>query len=140
MEKISELEVKIENQIVRILEEKEYVDFLIGRNGDFDICVASVVKKVIEKYGFRNASLILILPYKTMEYLNNKEMFEQYYDYVEISDDAHDVFPKRAFQARNREMVNRADLVVCYVAHNEGGAYKAIKYALAQNKQVINLY
>ena len=36
-------------------------------------------------------------------------------------------------------MVDRADLIVCYIEHNEGGAYKTIKYASEQNKPIINL-
>ena len=42
-------------------------------------------------------------------------------------------------QIRNREMVDRADLVICYIEHKEGGAYKTIKYASEQNKPIINL-
>ena len=36
-------------------------------------------------------------------------------------------------------MVDRADLVICYIEHNEGGAYKTVKYASEQNKPIINL-
>ena len=36
-------------------------------------------------------------------------------------------------------MVDRADMVICYVEHTEGGAYKTMKYALDVNKLVINL-
>lgn len=36
-------------------------------------------------------------------------------------------------------MADRADLVICYIEHNEGGAYKTVKYASEQNKPIINL-
>ena len=42
-------------------------------------------------------------------------------------------------QIRNREMVDRADLVICYIQHKEGGAYKTVQYALMMGKTVINL-
>ncbi len=42
-------------------------------------------------------------------------------------------------QIRNREMVDRADLIICYIEHNEGGAYKTVQYALMMGKTVINL-
>ncbi len=42
-------------------------------------------------------------------------------------------------QIRNREMVDRADLVICYIEHKEGGAYKTVQYALMMGKTVINL-
>lgn len=36
-------------------------------------------------------------------------------------------------------MVDRADLIICYVKENEGGAYSTIKYAKKQRKIIINL-
>lgn len=42
-------------------------------------------------------------------------------------------------QIRNREMVDRADLVICYIEHKEGGAYKTVQYALMMGKTVIYL-
>lgn len=82
---------------------------------------------------------MLVLPYPTAEYLGNKKHYHKYYSDIEISFAASNAHPKSAIQIRNREMVDRADLVICYVEHNEGGAYKTMKYALKQNKQVINL-
>lgn len=81
----------------------------------------------------------MVLPYLTAEYLNNKEYYHKYYSDIEISYVASNSHPKSAIEIRNREMVNRADLIICYVQNNKGGAYKAMKYALKQNKQVINL-
>lgn len=39
----------------------------------------------------------------------------------------------------NREMVDRADLVICYVEGNHGGAWQTVKYAMEQKKEVLNL-
>lgn len=36
-------------------------------------------------------------------------------------------------------MVDRADLIVCYIEHNEGGAYQTVQYAKKQDKKIINL-
>ena len=80
-----------------------------------------------------------MLPYPTAEYRNNQNYFEDYYDSIEISYAASKAHPKSAMQIRNRQMVDRADLVICYVEHTEGGAYKTIKYALSVNKPIINL-
>lgn len=128
----------IEKQVEKLIEEKEYVDFLVGRNGDFDILVASSIKRTRERIYSKNSSLILILPYKTAEYLNNQADFESFYDYVEIFD--NDVFPKKAIQARNKEMVDRAEIVICYVERADGGAFQTMNYAKKRGKTVINLY
>ena len=47
--------------------------------------------------------------------------------------------PKAAMQLRNREMVDRSDLVVCYIEHNSGGAFQTVQYAKKKNKEIVNL-
>ena len=36
-------------------------------------------------------------------------------------------------------MIDRSDLIVCYIDHNSGGAYQSVQYALKQGKEVTNL-
>jgi hypothetical protein len=36
-------------------------------------------------------------------------------------------------------MVDRADMIICYVKKNEGGAYQTIQYAKRIGKTIINL-
>ena len=134
--KVEEL---LEEQIRKLINEKEYVDFLVGRNGEFDQCVSSTVLRVRKKFRDDNSSLVLMLPYPTAEYIKNKNYFEDYYSDIEISYAASKAHPKSAIQIRNREMVDRADLIICYIEHNEGGAYKTVQYALMMGKTVINL-
>ena len=58
--------------------------------------------------------LILILPYVTAEYEKNEEYFHQYYDDVEICYEASCSHYKAAITIRNKYMVDRSDLVICY--------------------------
>ena len=134
--KVEEL---LEEQIRKLINEKEYVDFVVGRNGEFDQCVSSTVLRVRKNVRDDNSALVLMLPYPTAEYLNNEEYFHDYYTDVEISYPASMAHPKSAIQIRNREMVDRADLVICYIEHNVGGAWQTIQYAIRQGKTVINL-
>lgn len=134
--KVEEL---LEEQIRKLINEKEYVDFVVGRNGEFDQCVSSTVLRVRKYVRDDNSALVLMLPYPTAEYLNNEEYFHDYYTDVEISYSASVAHPKSAIQIRNREMVDRADLVIYYVEHNEGGAWQTVQYAIRQGKTVINL-
>ena len=46
---------------------------------------------------------------------------------------------KGAYQTRNREMVDRADLIVFCIQHESGGAWQTMKYARKQNIPYINL-
>ena len=134
--KVEEL---LEEQIRRLINEKEYVDFVVGRNGEFDQCVSSTVLRVRKNVRDDNSALVLVLPYVTAEYLNNKEYFHDYYTDVEISYSASMAHPKSAIQIRNREMVDRADLVICYIENKEGGAWQTLKYAMEKEKNIINL-
>ena len=113
--------------------------FLVGRNGEFDQCVSFSVLRVRKNHRDDNSALVLALPYPTAEYVNNKESFHQYYTDVEISYAASMVHPKSAIQIRNREMVDRADLIICYIEHKKGGAWQAVQYAMTRGKVVINL-
>ena len=133
------VESMIEKLVKKLIAEKCYVDFLVGRNGEFDQCASSSILRVQKNIRDDNSSLVLILPYPTAEYLNNEKYFHEYYTDVEISQTASMAHPKSAIKIRNKEMVDRADLIICYVEHNNGGAYQTMKYALNCNKPVINL-
>lgn len=93
--KVEEL---LEEQIRRLIDENEYVDFLVGRNGEFDQCVSSAVLRVRKTARHDNSALVLVLPYATAEYLNNEEYFHDYYTDVEISYEASVAHPKSAIQ------------------------------------------
>ena len=134
--KVEEL---LEDQIIKLIKEKEYVDFLVGRNGEFDQCVSSTVLRVQKNVRDDNSALVLVLPYATSEYLNNEESFHEYYTDVEISYAASVAHPKSAIQIRNREMVDRSDFIICYIEEKHGGAYRTIQYAKKQRKSIINL-
>lgn len=134
--KVEEL---LETEIRKLINEKEYIEFLVGRNGDFDRCASSAILRVRKNVRADNSALVLMLPYATAEYLNNEEYFNGYYTDVEISYKASIAHPKAAIQIRNREMVNRADLIICYVEENSDGAYKIVQYAEKVSKTIINL-
>lgn len=139
IENYSMAEKKLEKIIRELLEHKEYVDFLVGRNGEFDQIVASTVHRVKKAVDRENSSLILVLPYLTSEFINNRESFESYYDDIEVSAGAETKHFKAAIQVRNREMVDRSDLVIYFVQRKSGGAYQTIQYASRQGKECISL-
>ncbi len=132
-------DILLEKQIKCLLQEKEYIEFLVGRNGEFDQCATSAVRKIKRIYRNDNSSLILVLPYPTREYLNNKSCFKNYYDEIYFPYPAINAHPKSAILIRNKEMIDRADLVICFVKNLFGGAYKTIEYAKKQGKTIINL-
>ncbi len=129
----------LEKIILNLIDDNEYVNFLIGRNGEFDQCVSSVIRRLQKNHRDDNNAFTLVLPYPTAEYMNNKECFDNYYNDVEIFYKASKPHPKSAIQKRNCEMVERADLIICYIKENTGGAVKTVRYAHKKNKTVINI-
>lgn len=130
----------LENKLIPIIKElimtKKFVNFLIGRNGEFDEYAASVIKRVQRDAGKEKSEITLVIPYSVA----NLEYYEKYYDSILIPDKVYGAHPKSAIELKNRWMVEVSDLVIVYVERESGGAYKAMKYAEKCNKNIINLY
>ena len=130
---------EIEEKLVPILKEliltKEYVEFYIGRNGEFDEFVASVIKRVQKQLDRGNSVLILTLQYTVKDI----EYYSDYYDEVIIPDAIGKAHPKAAITLRNRWMAEICALAICYIEQEEGGAYSAVEYAKKLNKRVVNI-
>lgn len=134
-----EVEEQLYDIVLHLLESKEYVEFLVGRNGEFDQLVSSTVRRVKRNYRDDNSALVLVLPYLSAEYEKNEEAFQEYYDEVGICQSSSAAHFKAAMQVPNREMVDRSDLVVCCIEHNSGGAFQTVQYAKKKNKEIVNL-
>jgi len=133
------LEEALEEVICRLLWEKKYVEFLVGRDGDFDLLVASTVRRCKRNVRDDNSALVWVLPYPTAELRDNEEAFRNYYDEIEICDASAEKHFKAAIQARNRSMVDRSNLVVFCVERASGGAYQTLQYAKKKDIPIINL-
>ncbi|MGN1479272.1 MAG: hypothetical protein ACI4XH_05845, partial [Acutalibacteraceae bacterium] len=73
------IERKLEEIVLNFIASNEYVEFLIGRDGEFDQLVSSTVRRCKRTARDDNADLVLVLPYMTAEYRNNIQSFSSYY-------------------------------------------------------------
>ena len=121
-----------------LLQNKAYVEFLVGRNGDFDQLVSSAIRRCKRGIRDNNSAHVWVLPYVTADFRAYEDDYRAYYDEIEVYGTGGGHY-KAAFQARNRNMVDRSDLVVFFVERNEGGAYQTLRYAMQQGKHYINL-
>ena len=129
-------EQMLDKKINALLDQHEYLRFLIGRNGEFDELAASVIKRAQRTRGAYRCEINLVLPYRVADV----EFYDEYYDSVFIPDEMPPtVHPKRAISMRNRIMIERSNEVVFYVTKDFGGAYEAYKYATKLGKRVVNL-
>ena len=136
---VLEIENRLEQLIRTLLSEHEYVEFLVGRDGEFDQLVSSAIRRCKREYRSDNSSHIWVLPYLTAEYRDNEGSFRDYYDEIEVCEAAAGGHYKNAHQTRNRAMVDRSDLVVFCIQHERGGAWQTMKYTKKQGKPCINL-
>ena len=85
---------KIERRLYTILQElikqRLYVEFLLGRNGDFDTLAASVIKQVQTEMGKENVTMTLVLPY----IYKDIEAWEHCYDHIMIPEAVERTHPK----------------------------------------------
>ena len=130
---LDDLLFPIVSELVRA---KEYVNFIIGRNGEFDEYAASVIKRAQKTLGKENSEITLVLPYAVAK----MEYYEKYYDSFIIPENLCGVYPKSAIRLKNQWMVERSDLVIVYVERGAGGAYEAKKYADKLKKNIINIF
>ena len=86
-----------------------------------------------------SCSLILVLPYENKSVEQNRNIFLNLYDEIEICSASADAYYKSAFQIRNQNMIDRSALVLCCIEHESGGAYQAVLYAGRQQCGIINL-
>ncbi len=131
-----DLQKKLAPIIKELLQTKEYVAFLIGRNGEFDEFGASVIKELKKDFGKENSELNLILPYTVADL----EYYDKYYDNIIIPETVNGRHYKSAITLRNRWMVEQSDLVIVYIECDSGGAHTAMNYAEKLNKKIINVF
>lgn len=137
MEQMCGVEDKIENLLGELLRSKPYVECLIGRDGEFDILAASVIRRLDKRLGRGNCSMVWVQPYAKCR--KDEEFLCAYYDEIEVCESSARAHPKAAFRIRNEEMIRRADMVVVYVTHEGGGAYRALQYAQKLGKIIVRL-
>ena len=115
----------------------EPCELYFGGYGRFDSFAALCGRKYKEEHP--NTRLIFITPYITLKYQKNQLEYVRH-RYDDIVYPALERVPLRfAISHRNRWMAESADLVICYVSHTWGGAYKACLHAKKKGKEIINL-
>jgi len=102
--------------------------FYLGGYGQFDALAAAAVRKQKERY--LEIRSVLVLPYLDRSF-DASAYDETVYPPLEN-------VPKRyAISRRNEYMIDRSDVVIAYVTHSFGGAYKTLCYAQRKQKRII---
>ncbi len=118
-------EKKLIEIISNLLITKEFLEFYVGDNGDFDILATAVIRQLRKQYGTQNSALNLVLSYKKA----NMKLYEEQFDSIIIPAEVQGVHYKKAITVKNRWIMQKSDFVICYIKRKSGGAYSAVKYA-----------
>lgn len=113
--------------------------FYIGGMGDFDRLCATAVWQLKTLYPQKDIHLILVLPYRTKQLQHDQAYLYTQYDDIIIPVELLAVHPKAAILKRNFWMIDQSDILLSYVLHNWGGAYKSKQYAQKKNISIIEL-
>ncbi len=134
----NDLYEKVSETIFERATHSETVSFYCGGYGEFDQLCARVSRSVKETKP--NSEVVFITPYITESQQKNLRdlLKSNLYDAI-IYPPLENVPLKFAISKRNEWMVNQADLIIAYVTHTHGGAYKTLEYARRKKKQIINL-
>ena len=108
-------------------------EIFLGGYGNFDNFALHCAKKFKEMHP--NTKLICITPY-----LKNAKMDleKATFDSI-IYPNLEHVPPRYAISHRNKWMIEQADIVICYVSHQYGGAYAMYTDAKRKGKRIYNL-
>lgn len=123
----------IRQKIMEIYEKYPDTVFCVGNQGRFDALVLSVFKDMLRE-GMEPDFCVVLAYHPDMG--NAPDVAAEYTMYPE----GVERVPRRfAISWRNRWMVKRSDVVICYVRHWTGGAAKFVEMAEKKNLRIIFL-
>ena len=124
---------ELDTVLSMLLEKHEYIEFYVGKNGEFDELAASAVRRLKSEWS-AFCSLTLVLPYE----IANLDLIEKSYDEVIMPND-YKCHYKAAIEKRNRWLAENCDLMIGYIKRASGGAYKCFSYARERGVLLINI-
>ena len=125
---------EIENAVIKTIDMGIHI-FLNGGQGQFDRMSACVIHNLKKQYP--NIKSYLVIPYMTF-----KDYDPELYDEIIYPFEKH-VESYYTYMGnigkRNKWMVNRASVAICYVRSTTGGAGKTLEYAKRKGLRIIDL-
>ncbi|MBE6655993.1 MAG: hypothetical protein E7609_03850 [Ruminococcaceae bacterium] len=129
-----------EQKVLLLLEKRvndEGCELFLGEYGGFDSFAYRCAKK--HKEAHPQSRMIFVTPYLSPEYRKNSiEYTKHRFDQV-IYPPLENVPPRYAIVRQNRWIVEQADVIIAYITHKYGGAYKMYQYAKKKDKEVYNI-
>ncbi len=128
----------VKEQIRNNITDVKDVTCYLGGYGDFDAICARACKELKEEC--TNIDVVYVMPYISLsEQAKTKEMLRCGLCDTSIYPPIENVPPRFAISKRNEWMIANADLILAYVNHSYGGAYKSLQVAKHKRKKIVNI-
>lgn len=131
----SDLEPRIEQAVIQLIEENENIAFLVGTHGRFDAMARSILERLTPHYP--NMKYRIVLAYMPFKKEDEEDRFEGLP--TMLPEGIENVPKKYAISYRNDFMVKECDTVICYITHDWGGAAQFVDKAWRKGRNIINL-
>ena len=130
----NEIEPALRSVLLDLIEKDGVRSFYVGNQGGFDAMVQRVLEDLAEKFPITCTIVLAYLPDK-------KDGYELLERIDTVLPEGIEYVPKKfAIAWRTKWMLNRADVVVTYVRHeNSSGAGQFKQLAERRGKKVLNL-
>lgn len=132
-----ELEQKIKNIIIDVIENKQIYNFLLGGYGGFDNYCARYINDMKKIYPQIKSYLVLAYINKKLDEFD-KNYLKEIFDGT-IYPPLESVPPRYAILKRNEWIINNSEYIIFFVNHSWGGACTSFDYAKRKNKDYINI-
>ena len=135
---VEDVKKRVKEQMKNYINTCESLICYLGGYGEFDEICANVFRDL--KCKDRSIQLVYVTPYISLSEQKRIKDMKQYELYDEVLYPPIENTPlKFAISKRNEWMIKNSDLVIAYVNHSYGGAYKSLKIAKRMKKNIINI-
>ena len=136
--RLNDAKERVKEEIIKNITISNTVTCYLGGYGNFDEICAYACKE-LKKEGFL-IKTVYVTPYITpreqekIKYMQLSSLYDE-----SLYPPLENVLPKFAISKRNEWMITNADLIIAYVNHSYGGAYKTLKIAKRRKKKIVNI-
>ena len=134
----AEVKKIVKEQVQKVLSNVERTICYLGGYGEFDEICARACRELKREHSC--IELVYVAPYMTLsEQAKIREMQALGLYDSSIYPPIERVIPKFAIAKRNEWMMTNADVIIAYVNHCSGGAYRSLQIAKRRKKKIINI-
>ena len=132
------LKERVKEVIRKNVNPDESITCYLGAYGEFDTICSIACKELKKEY--TSLELVYVTPYMSISEQNKiKELQKSGLCDSSLYPPLENIPPRLSILKRNEWMMSNADLIIAFVSHTSGGAYKSFLVAKRKNKKIINL-